>query len=158
MITSQTTGRNIWLRYTIDALCSGKMFPTQAVTAAKDGVDLCLNVILPSSIPIFCAIYALCRTWPHSRNRQSTRKGNVPFISCQRRMFRAFPLGIIGGYPVGARTAIELYQKGQSVNRYEAERLLRSSVTTPVPPSFWALSAPEFSPAVQLDYGFTVLT
>jgi sporulation integral membrane protein YlbJ len=35
----------------------------------------------------------------------------------------AFLLGIVGGYPVGARTAIALYEKGQC-SRTEAERLL----------------------------------
>ncbi len=35
----------------------------------------------------------------------------------------AFLLGILGGYPVGARTAIELYEKGLC-SRTEAERML----------------------------------
>mgnify|MGYP007069437717 CR=1 FL=1 len=40
----------------------------------------------------------------------------------------AFALGFIGGYPVGAKTAISLYENGMCT-KTEAERLLASATT-----------------------------
>lgn len=99
------------------------MFPTQAVTAAKDGVDLCLNVILPSLFPFF-VLSTLCVELGLIRGIGNLlEKVMYPLFHVNGACSGAFLLGIVGGYPVGARTAIELYQKGQC-SRYEAERLL----------------------------------
>lgn len=98
-------------------------YPAQAVAAAKSGLELCANVIIPSLFPFF-VLSSLC-----------VELGLIDALGrllepVMRPLFRvsgacsaAFALGVIGGYPVGARTAIALYEK-KYCTRDEAERLL----------------------------------
>ena len=99
------------------------VFPTQSVDAAREGLRLCSSVIVPSLFPFF-VLSGFC-----------VELGLTHYLGralepLMRPLFRvggacasAFVLGIIGGYPVGARTAIALYEKGE-ISRDEAERLL----------------------------------
>lgn len=99
------------------------LFPSQSVSAAKDGVSLCLNVILPSLFPFF-ALSTLCvELGLIQALGRVMEKVMKPLFHVGGACAGAFLMGIIGGYPVGARTAIELYQKGQC-SKEEAERLL----------------------------------
>lgn len=107
------------------ALCAAALllFPVQSVAAAKSGLQLCGNVIIPSLFPFF-VLSSFCM-----------EIGLVQYLGrvlepLMRPLFRvsgacasAFVLGIIGGYPVGAKTAIALYEK-RMISRDEAERLL----------------------------------
>ena len=107
------------------ALCAAALllFPVQSVAAAKSGLQLCGNVIIPSLFPFF-VLSSFCM-----------EIGLVQYLGrvlepLMRPLFRvsgacasAFVLGIIGGYPVGAKTAIALYEK-RLISRDEAERLL----------------------------------
>lgn len=104
-------------------LLSLMLFPEESVTAAKDGVGLCLNVILPSLFPFFvlstlCVELGLIQGLGRLLERLM-----YPLFRVNGACSAAFLLGIVGGYPVGARTAIELYEKGQC-SKTEAERLL----------------------------------
>ena len=98
-------------------------FPAQSVEAARDGVELCMNVILPSLFPFFvlstlCVELGLIR-----RAGRLLERVMYPLFRVRGACAGAFLLGVVGGYPVGARTAIELYRKGQC-SRVEAERML----------------------------------
>lgn len=106
-------------------LCAAALllFPVQSVAAAKSGLQLCGNVIIPSLFPFF-VLSGFCM-----------ETGLVRYLGrvlepLMRPLFRvsgvcasAFVLGMIGGYPVGAKTAIALYEK-RLISRDEAERLL----------------------------------
>ncbi len=98
-------------------------FPSQSVAAAKDGVELCLNVILPSLFPFFVLSTLCVELGLVQCVGKLLEKLMAPLFRVNGACSGAFLLGIVGGYPVGARTAIELYQKGQC-SRQEAERLL----------------------------------
>ena len=104
-------------------LLSLLLFPDQSVTAAKDGVQLCLNVIVPSLFPCF-VLSTLCVELGLIRALGSlTGPLMAPLFRVGGACAGAFLLGIVGGYPVGARTAIALYESGQC-SRDEAERLM----------------------------------
>ena len=97
--------------------------PVQSVDAARDGVTLCLNVILPSLFPFF-VLSTLCVELGLIRSAgRLLERIMYPLFRVNGACSGAFLLGIVGGYPVGARTAIELYEKGQCT-RAEAERML----------------------------------
>lgn len=99
------------------------LFPSESVTAAKDGVELCLNVILPSLFPFF-VLSTLCVELGLIQGLgRLLEKMMMPLFRVGGACAGAFLLGIVGGYPVGARTAIALYEKGQC-SKTEAERLL----------------------------------
>lgn len=104
-------------------LLSLLLFPDQSVTAAKDGVQLCLNVIVPSLFPFF-VLSTLCVELGLIRALGSLAGPLMaPLFRVGGACAGAFLLGIVGGYPVGARTAIALYESGQC-SRDEAERLM----------------------------------
>lgn len=98
-------------------------YPSEATEAAASGAQLCLNVILPSLFPFFvlstmCVKLGLLNTLGRLIGRFMR-----PLFRVNGNCAGAFLLGIVGGYPVGARTTIELYETGQCT-KTEAERLL----------------------------------
>ncbi len=99
------------------------LFPSQSVSAAKEGVSLCLNVILPSLFPFFVLSSLCVELGLIEALGKIMQKVMAPLFRVGGVCAGAFLMGIIGGYPVGARTAIELYQRG-GCTREEAERLL----------------------------------
>lgn len=99
------------------------LLPVQSVAAARDGVELCLNVILPSLFPFFVLSTLCVELGLISGIGNLLQRWMYPLFRVNGACAGAFLLGIVGGYPVGARTAIELYQSGQC-SRKEAERLL----------------------------------
>lgn len=98
-------------------------YPAEAVKAASEGLELCINVIIPSLFPFF-VISSLA-----IELGIAAKLGRI-IEPVMRRLFNvngacaaAFILGFIGGYPIGAKTAIALYERGEC-SRREAERLL----------------------------------
>lgn len=99
------------------------IFTRETSQAAADGVSLCTQVLIPSLFPFF-VVSSLC-----------VQTGLAAFIGRafekpMRFLFRvpgvcapAFVLGLVGGYPVGAKTAISLYEQ-ELCSKNEAERLL----------------------------------
>ncbi len=105
------------------AIAALLLYPVEAVEAAKSGLELCGNVIIPSLFPFF-VLSSMC-----------VELGLIRFLGrvlepVMKPLFRvggacsaAFALGVIGGYPVGAKTAISLYEK-KYCSKDEAERML----------------------------------
>ena len=98
-------------------------YPGEAVEAASKGLELCLNVIIPSLFPFFVISTMTVELG------LAQKMGRI-IEPMMRRIFNvsgacasAFVLGFVGGYPVGAKTAIALYKRGEC-SRREAERLL----------------------------------
>lgn len=97
--------------------------PEESVTAAKDGISLCLNVIIPSLFPFFVLSTLAVDMGLIAGLGKLTERIMLPLFRVNGSCAGAFLLGILGGYPVGARTAISLYDSG-SCTKEEAERLL----------------------------------
>ncbi|MDR2360487.1 MAG: sporulation protein [Oscillospiraceae bacterium] len=105
------------------ALVSLAVFPRESVAAGKSGVQICLDVIVPSLMPFFVLSSLVVELGI------ADKLGRL-FAPITRKLFNvsgicsaAFVLGLIGGYPVGAKTAIQLYKSGQ-ISKAETERLL----------------------------------
>lgn len=99
-------------------LCSA-----DAAQAVRDALALCAQSVIPALFPFFVASSLFIDLGCAAVLGRSL----APIM---RRLFgvsgaggTAFLLGIIGGYPVGGRTAGELYRSGQC-EREECERLL----------------------------------
>ena len=98
-------------------------FPSQSASSVRDGIKICLDVIVPCLFPFFvlssllvemgCATYFGLLLEPVMR----------PVFNLNGACASAVAMGFLGGYPVGARTAISLYRKGLCT-REEAERML----------------------------------
>ena len=98
-------------------------WPQEAMEAAREGLRLCYNVILPSLFPFF-VLSALVVDLGLAGYIGRALEGIMrPLFNVPGACASAFALGFVGGYPVGARTALSLYQKGMCT-KIEAERLL----------------------------------
>ena len=87
-------------------------FPDDTVTAAKDGLSLCFNIIVPSLFPFFVLSALLVELGFARYLGRFLEKVMRPLFNVSGECSLAFALGFIGGYPTGAKTAIAIYQKG----------------------------------------------
>ena len=110
----------VWL---LLAAASLVVWPRQAIAAMKDGLSLCGNVIVPSLFPFFVLSSLVVELGMSRYLGRVLEPVMAPLFRVNGSCAAALALGVVGGYPVGARTAIQLYQSGQC-SRTEAERLL----------------------------------
>ena len=101
-------------------------FPQESVRAATDGLSLSFNVIIPSLFPFFVLSTLMVRLGLTQYFGRALEPVMRPLFRVGGACSSAFVLGFVGGYPVGAKTAVALYENGQ-ISRVEAERLLAFS-------------------------------
>lgn len=99
------------------------VFPSESMQAARDGLSLCYNVIIPSLFPFFVLSSLVIELGLAHYLGRAAERIMRPLFNVGGACAAAFILGVIGGYPVGARTAIQLYEK-KMCSKAEAERLL----------------------------------
>lgn len=99
------------------------LWPQQSMEAARTGLGLCGNVIIPSLFPFFVLSGLVVELGLAGYVGRVLERVMVPLFRVPGACASALALGFIGGYPVGARTAIGLYEKGLC-SKTEAERLL----------------------------------
>ena len=99
------------------------VWPGESMSAMKDGLSLCGNVILPSLFPFFVLSSLVVDLGMSRYLGRLFQPVMAPLFRVNGACAAALALGFVGGYPVGARTAISLYQNGQC-SKTEAERLL----------------------------------
>lgn len=97
--------------------------PSQSAEGAREGLRLCGNVIIPSLFPFFVLSSLVVELGLSARLGRRLEGIMAPLFHVNGRCAAALVLGLIGGYPVGARTALELYRRGQC-SKGEAEHLL----------------------------------
>lgn len=116
---------NKWLCILIAVICAIGMIilPKECITSASQGLMLCFNVIIPSLFPfIICAKIII-------KSGLAKSMGRI-FEPVMRPLFNvpgcgSFPfiIGILSGYPLGAKCAIDLYENN-CCSKAEAERLI----------------------------------
>ena len=99
------------------------VWPKEAMSAMRDGLKLCGNVIIPSLFPFFVLSSLVVELGMSRYLGRLFQPVMAPLFRVNGACACAVALGFVGGYPVGARTAISLYQNGQC-SKTEAERLL----------------------------------
>ena len=98
-------------------------FPDVSATAAREGVALCLQTVLPSLFPFFVLSSLLIACGASELLSALLSPLMRPLFGLSGVGAAALALGLCGGYPVGARTAAELVENG-ALSRDEGERLL----------------------------------
>ncbi|MBO5340683.1 MAG: sporulation protein [Oscillospiraceae bacterium] len=98
-------------------------FPQQSTDAARQGLTLCANVIIPSLFPFFVLSSLVVELGLARYLGRALERFMAPLFRVGGVGASALVLGFVGGYPVGARTAIGLYEKGLC-SKTETERLL----------------------------------
>ena len=99
------------------------LWPEQAMAAMRDGIKLCGNVILPSLFPFFVLSSLVVDLGLAAYLGRALEGLMRPLFRVSGSCAAAVALGFIGGYPVGARTALQIYEQGLC-SKTEAERLL----------------------------------
>lgn len=105
------------------ATASLLLFPQAGLEAARDGLALCYNVIVPSLFPFFVLSSLVVELGLAGYLGRALEGIMRPLFNVSGACASAVVLGFVGGYPVGAKTAIALYQNG-ACTKTEAERLL----------------------------------
>lgn len=99
------------------------LFPSEASDAARQGLELCFRSVLPSLFPFFVLSSLFIALGAANAFGRTLEPMMRPLFSLGGAGASALALGLVGGYPVGARTVAELY-RGGSLSKNEAERLL----------------------------------
>ncbi len=117
-------GRDVVLGVALSLTTLGfVLFPQECVAAGRTGLALCGNVIVPSLFPFFVLASLVVDLGLAGYIGRAMEPIMAPLFRVSGPCASALALGFVGGYPVGARTAISLYQQGLCT-KTEAQRLL----------------------------------
>lgn len=94
-----------------------------AMQAARNAASTCFTILLPSLFPFFVLSRMLIASGGANVLGRFCNWLMHPLFRINGNGAAAFLLGIISGYPVGAKTVTELYRK-QALSKSEAENLL----------------------------------
>ena len=98
-------------------------YPEQSMEAGRQGLHLCANVIIPSLFPFFVLSSLVVELGMARYLGRVLEPLMWPAFRVSGAGASALVLGFVGGYPVGARTAIQLYEKGL-ISRTQVQRML----------------------------------
>ena len=98
------------------------LFPEESVAAAREGISLCMDVLIPSLFPFFVLSSLLISTGLAGLCARPLESFMRPLFGVGGAGAAALSLGLIGGYPVGARTVAQLVQR-RECSQTEARRL-----------------------------------
>ena len=123
-----TVGRTLWAiilikLFILFVVLRLLFFPDVSAAAAREGVALCLQTVLPSLFPFFVLSSLLVQSDVPRLLSRAMAGVMYPLFGVSGAGASALILGLLGGYPVGARTVAELYGRGE-IAREEAEQLL----------------------------------
>ncbi len=104
----------------IFALC---VLSNDVLAAAKDAVNTCLYILLPSLFPFFVLSRMFILSGGPAALGRYLGFMMRPLFGIRGSGSTAFLLGILSGYPVGAKTACDLWETG-AISKDEAQNLL----------------------------------
>lgn len=99
------------------------IFSKSNLTAAKNGLKLWANNVVPSLLPFFIATNLLSHTNVIKYVSKACNKFMRPIFNVPGECAYAFILGLISGYPVGAKIVTDLKDNNLCTTE-EAERML----------------------------------
>ena len=99
------------------------LLPEVSAQAARDAMLLCAQTLIPSLFPFFVLSSLLVQSDVPRLLSRAMAGVMYPLFGVSGAGASALILGLLGGYPVGARTVAELYGRGE-IAREEAEQLL----------------------------------
>lgn len=98
-------------------------FPDKTIFYAREAMDMCYDIIIPSLFPFFVCSGLLIYSGFCESLAKICRPIMRPLFNVGGSGAAALVLGIISGYPLGAITACQLYESGY-LSKSETERLL----------------------------------
>ncbi len=101
-------------------------YPQETSQAVIEGLSLCGKVIIPALFPFFILSSLILNLGLYQGIGKLLGGIMPPLFHLNRNCATALLLGFIGGYPVGAKTTLSLYQE-KLCSKAEAEHLLSFS-------------------------------
>lgn len=98
------------------------LMPTRNLESAKSAINLCINSVIPALFPFFILSNLIIELGVSSDIAKFLSPITYKLFGIKQGA-TAFVIGLIGGYPIGTKTAISLYEKGLC-NKAEAERAI----------------------------------
>ena len=98
-------------------------WPQEISAAVREGMGLCYNVIIPSLFPFFILTSLVISLGLAGYLGRLMEPIMRPLFRLPGSCAAPLALGFVGGYPVGARAALTLYESG-ACSKSECERLL----------------------------------
>lgn len=99
------------------------IFPKTVASGVRDGLYLLGNNLIPSLFPFTVLSSYISNNGTFRGIAELLEKPSQKIFKINGNCLTVFILGILGGYPVGAKAAAEFYTHGQ-ITQNEAERLL----------------------------------
>lgn len=99
------------------------VFSDRCITFAKQAVDMCLYVLLPSLFPFFVFSKIFILTGGGYKTGRFFSYVTKHLFKMSSICASSFFLGILCGYPVGAKSSIDLY-KNRLITKEEAQNLI----------------------------------
>lgn len=97
--------------------------PGLVTGSAREGLELCAGVMIPSLFPFFVMSNLFIRRNYHQYVTSALRPLMGPLFGLSGSAAGALALGAVGGYPIGAATAFRLYDRGE-LSAGQTSRLL----------------------------------
>lgn len=113
-------GQNLAVLLAALALLS---FPQESAAAVTSGLSLCAQIIIPALFPFFILSALVIDLGLSQQLGRALGWLMSPLFRLNGNCATALVLGFVGGYPVGAKTALSLYESGQC-SPTEAQRML----------------------------------
>jgi len=98
------------------------VYPQESAEAARDGLRICFDLIIPSLFPFFVLSSLLVSLGFASLLGRCLKRWMWPLFRLNAPCATALVLGALGGYPVGARITAQLYE-ARLCSRADALRL-----------------------------------
>jgi sporulation integral membrane protein YlbJ len=114
-------------------LCFLLFFPKEGTEAARDGLGLWLNTLLPTLLPFLILSGILTKTGVPFACPKTGKRWIHLLFGLSPAGFCALLLGLLCGYPMGARTTSDLYTSGR-ISLREAKYL--SAISSQASPAF----------------------
>lgn len=99
------------------------IYPQTSVKSAVDSFNTCINILMPSLFPFFVLSQIFISSGGGKIIGAFLTPIMLPMFNINGNGAVAFILGIISGYPIGSKTAAELYKQG-AVTKSEADSLI----------------------------------
>ena len=99
------------------------LFPEKVICGASEGIELCLNVVIPSLLPFMILSGCVIKSNFARPLGAVLSKIITPITGISSGGCVCFLTGLVGGYGAGARAVLESYRKN-IISKKEAQRLL----------------------------------
>ena len=98
------------------------LYPKDSIAAAKDGLNIWVNVLIPSLLPFIIGASLLINLKVIDILGLFINPITQKIFNVSGKGSLVFAMSTVSGYPVGAKLAAELRQRGE-LTKYEAQRL-----------------------------------